>query len=102
MEAEEIRYFAALLPFHVMNLDEGMKYLGFYLKPNNHRKADWLWLIAKLEKWLQVWSHKWLSQAGRLVLIKSMLEAIPIYWMSFSWIPKGILEKDQKICFSYL
>jgi hypothetical protein len=61
-----------------------------------------MWLIAKLEKRLKGWSYKWLSRAGRLVLIKSVLEAIPVYWMSLSWIPKGILEKARKLSFSYL
>jgi hypothetical protein len=61
-----------------------------------------MWLLAKLEKRLKVWSNKWLSRAGRLVLIKTVLEAIPVYWMSLSWIPKGILEKERRMSFSYL
>jgi hypothetical protein len=63
---------------------------------------DWIWLIAKLEKRLHVWIHRWLSRAWRLVLIKLVLEAISVYWMSLSWIPKVILEKVCKICFTYL
>ena len=86
----------------MLELEAGLKYLGFQLKPNDYRKKDCTWLISKLEKKLKVWSHKWLSSAGRLVLIKSVLEAIPVYWISLSWIPKGILEKARKICFSYL
>jgi hypothetical protein len=27
--------------------------------------------------------------------MKVVLEAIPVYWMSLSWIPKGILEKIE-------
>ena len=27
---------------------------------------------------------------------------IPIYWMSLAWIPKGVLEKVQRICFKFL
>jgi hypothetical protein len=83
-------------------LDEGLKYLGFQLKPNDYRKFDWLWLIEKLEKILKVWSHRWLSWVGRLVLVKVVLEVIPVYWMSLAWIPKGILEKVRRLCFSYL
>jgi len=29
---------------------------------------------------------------GRMNLTKAVLEAIPIYWMYLSWIPKGVLE----------
>lgn len=32
------------------SLDEGFKYLGFVLKPNNYRIVDWLWLVQKVEK----------------------------------------------------
>jgi hypothetical protein len=80
----------------------GMKYLGFHLKPNNYKKVDWLWLIEKLEKRLNIWSHKWLSKVGRLVLVKFVLEAIPVYWMSLAWIPKGILERTRKLCSKFL
>lgn len=36
------------------------------------------------------------------MLIKSVLEAIPVYWMALSWIPKGTLEKAKRPCFTYL
>jgi hypothetical protein len=99
LDGGESLFITSRLPFQVFDLDEGLKYLGFQLKPNDYRKTDWLWLIAKLEKILKVWSHRWLSRAGRLVLVKAVLEAIPVYWMSLSWIPKGILEKVRRLVF---
>ena len=39
---------------------------------------------------------------GRLVLVKSVLEAIPVYWMPLSWIPKGIMEAARRTCFRFL
>jgi hypothetical protein len=76
--------------------------LGFPLKPHAYKKQDWKWLLKKLDKRLKVWSHKWISRAGRLILVKSVLEAIPVYWISLSWIPKGILEAARKIYFRFL
>jgi len=35
-------------------------------------------------------------------LVKSVLEAIPVYWLSLAWIPKGILETIRRICFRFL
>eukprot|EP00253_Pinus_taeda_P036677 PITA_36677 len=81
---------------------DGIKYLGFRLKPNGYRIVDWLWLIAKVEKRLQVWYHRYLSRAGRLILIKAVIEATPVYWMALTWIPKGILNRLQHICSRFL
>jgi hypothetical protein len=39
---------------------------------------------------------------GRLILVKSVLEAISVYWMSLAWIPKGILGKVRHTCFRFL
>ena len=35
-------------------------------------------------------------------MVKSVLESIPMYWMSLAWIPKSILEKTRKICAKFL
>ena len=99
---EEIQELSRVFPFNLVGIDEGLKYLGFCLKPNDYHKHDWNWLIEKLEKRLKQWSHKWLSKAGRLVLVKLVLEAIPVYWMSLAWIPKGIMEVARIICFMFL
>jgi len=98
----EIARLKSFFPFETKSIDEGLKYLGFNLKPNCYKKVDWLWLLEKLDKKLKLWSHKWLSRAGRLVLVKSVLEAIPVYWMSLSWIPKGVLSSYRRLCFQFL
>jgi hypothetical protein len=99
---EERLIFRQFFPFEEKKLYDGLKYLGFILKPIDYRKEDWKWLLKILEKRLNLWSHRCLSRAGRLVLVKSVLEAIPIYWMSLSWIPKGILEAARKLTFRFL
>jgi hypothetical protein len=100
-EEEELAHYT-FFPFERRALDDGLKYLGFNLKPNDYRKEDWKWLLKKLDKRLNTWSHRWLSRAGRLVLVKSVLEAIPVYWMSLSWIPKGILDAARKLSSKFL
>eukprot|EP00253_Pinus_taeda_P025252 PITA_25252 len=64
--------------------------------------TDWVWLITKVEKRLQVWYHRYLSRAGRLILIKFVIEATPVYWMALAWIPRGILSRLQSICCRFL
>jgi hypothetical protein len=56
-----------------VSIDEGMKYLGFYIKPNNYRVADWKWLIQKVEKRIGNWTFCWISLGGRLILTKYVL-----------------------------
>jgi hypothetical protein len=53
-----------------VSIDQGMKYLGFYLKPNNYRVTDWKWMIQKVEKRIGNWTFRWLSLGGRLILAK--------------------------------
>eukprot|EP00253_Pinus_taeda_P033720 PITA_33720 len=89
-------------PYIIHPMDRGLKYLGFWLKPSSQRIADWVWLVNKLEKRLTYWSHRYLSRAERLVLIKSVLEATPVFWMALAWIPRHILARLQQICNKYL
>jgi hypothetical protein len=37
-------------PFQHLDMSEGIKYLGFNLKPNSYGKEDWWWLVSKIEK----------------------------------------------------
>jgi hypothetical protein len=47
---EELGAFRQHFPFVEKKLEEGLKYLGFVLKPNDYRKEDWNWLLKKMEK----------------------------------------------------
>eukprot|EP00253_Pinus_taeda_P003262 PITA_03262 len=69
---QERTYALQRFPFISLSLAYGIKYLGY------------------------------LSRAGRLVLIKAVIEATPVYWMTLAWIPRGILNRLQKICARFL
>jgi len=79
MSLIDVGFYGEVFPYEQQDLDLGLKYLGFQLKPNKYKKEDWSWLIAKLERTLKVWSYRGLSRSGCLVLVKSYLEAIPVY-----------------------
>jgi hypothetical protein len=70
-----------------------MKYLGFFLKPNNYRVNDWMWLLKKIEKRIENWTFRWLSLGGRLTLANSFLQSIPFYWLSLVKIPSSMLHQ---------
>ena len=84
------------------NIGDGLNYLGFHIKLNDYQIKDWNWLIAKEEQRINTWYHRWLSRAGCLVLIKSILEAILVYWMSLAWIPIGVTKRITIICRNFL
>jgi hypothetical protein len=102
MEADELSFYQTLFPYEIRDLDLGLKYLRFQLKPNFYMKSYWFWRLANLEKRLKSWSYRFLSRAGRLVLFKYVLESIHVYWMSLAWISKGFLEKIRRIWFKFL
>jgi hypothetical protein len=67
-----------------------------------YQTQDQQWLIAKLEKKLNLWCNHWLSRGEQLILVKVVLEAIPMYWMSLAWIPKGALESIRRLCYKFI
>jgi len=58
--------------------------------------------MDNIEKTLNPWCNSWLSFGGNLVLIKFVVESILVYWMYLAWIPKGILEKIQQLCYKFI
>ena len=50
MEDLKIQRYSILFPFELIFLDEGLKYLGFKLKPNHYKREDWNCILAKSRK----------------------------------------------------
>jgi hypothetical protein len=61
-----------------------MKYLGMHLNSGPIRQADWQDLINKVEKRIQNWAFRALNAPGRLILLKSVIQALPIFRQSVS------------------
>ena len=61
-----------------------------------------MWLLSRIEKGVNFWCNHWISRGGRLVLIKSILEDILVYWHLLDHIPNGILDRIRKVYFNYL
>jgi len=84
--------FKEILPFTFSDLTLGFKYLGYFLKTGIHKEEDWSWLLTKVEKRIGHWCNRWLSLGGRYILLKSVLESQPVYWMSLAAIPFSVLN----------
>jgi hypothetical protein len=49
-----------------------------------------------------IWCLKWISLGGRYILVKSVLEGLPVYWLSVTRIPCAILDKIRRRSFIFL
>lgn len=68
--------------------DLPIKYLGIPLHHDKLRREDIQPLIDKILRRIEGWKGKLLSQAARIVLIKTCLASIPVYLLSFIKFPK--------------
>lgn len=75
----ETHYAILWFNFTLLRMVEGISYLGYKLKPLGYKIADWVWLIEKLEKSLNMWYLKYLSRDSIITLIKVVLEATHVY-----------------------
>jgi hypothetical protein len=74
-----------------------MKYLGIPLIDRACKMATWEGVINKLQERVKNWTYTTLNLAGRLILTKAVLQAIPAYMMSVFLAPKGVLQKKRAI-----
>nr|GFA57705.1 RNA-directed DNA polymerase, eukaryota [Tanacetum cinerariifolium] len=75
-------------PFH---------YLGVTVGECMSRKSAWVGLVNKLQARLSKWKVKTISIGVILTLLKSVLGASPIYYMSIFKVPKGVLKIMESI-----
>ncbi|MCH79404.1 LINE-1 reverse transcriptase like [Trifolium medium] len=68
------------------------KYLGLPVGANPKRLSTWEPLLDYLNKRLNSWGKKHISFGGRIVLINSVLNSIPIFYMSFLKMPIQVVK----------
>lgn len=79
-----------------------LKYLGLPLGASPHRKLSWKPVIEKIKLRLAGWKRRFLSYAGRLTLIKTVLSSLPVYYLSLFKIPEGIAKEIEQLQASFL
>jgi hypothetical protein len=72
-------------------------YLGLPVGANPRRIATWEPLILSLRKRLGCWTNRFLSLGGRITLLNSVLNAIPIFYLSFLKIPIQVWKIIKRI-----
>ncbi|KAL9671257.1 hypothetical protein QQ045_008825 [Rhodiola kirilowii] len=79
-----------------------VRYLGFPLTSRSISAHDCSIIIQRIIKKLGFWSNKFLSRAGKRVLIQSVLQAIVFYWARICILPKTVLKTINAICARFL
>lgn len=68
-------------------------YLGVPIGDNMNKCSAWKPILWKIQNKLASWKARTLSRAGRLTLIKSVLNSLLVYYMSLFKMPKAIAHK---------
>lgn len=78
------------------------KFLGVKVGDSPRKLSMWKDLISHLRRRLAVWRGILLNIAGRMCLIKFVLNAIPIYSLYFYKVPSKVLKEIRTIQTNFL
>ena len=79
-----------------------MKNLGMPLGTYFKTASIWNLILEKMEKKLSRWKCLYLSEGGRLMLLKSTLLSLPTYFLSLLTIPKAVAARLESIQRNFL
>ncbi|XP_019248784.1 PREDICTED: uncharacterized protein LOC109228056 [Nicotiana attenuata] len=90
---QAVGFFKRELPF---------KYLGIPLSTKRISMTQCQPLVDKILGRITSWTSRYLSNAGRLQLIKTVLFSIQIYWSQIFVLPKKLIKKIEVVCRTFL
>ena len=67
-------------------------YLGIEVGGNSRKEKFWEPVLNKLKSRLNVWKGRFLSMAGRICLVKSVITAVPLYYLSLFKASKSVCK----------
>lgn len=79
-----------------------VRYLGLPLLTKRMTVLDYLPLTEKIRKRVSSWTGRFLSYAGRLQLINSVIMSLTNFWMAAFRLPSGCIKEIERICSSFL
>ena len=95
-----IRGFSAMLNCDVMK--SPFKYLRMHVGECHKRAAFWVGVLDIIKSRLGRWKGRFLSLAGRICLIKSILSSIPLFYVSLYKVPSLVLKEIVKLQRNFL
>lgn len=95
-----IEHMAAVFGCRVASLP--ISYLGPPLGAKAASKTIWNPVIERMRKKLSTWKGRHLSKGGKMVLLRSVLSNMPIYFMSVFLAPRSIVKQLDQIQRNFL
>ena len=96
------RHIADLSTVKAASIDNRIKYLGYFLKPNIYLKSDWNWLLNKLQRKIEGWTSRWISLGGQLTVSIIVLQSVSVYWFLVMHILVRVFTNICRTLFNYL
>lgn len=100
MKQEDVDQIVGSTGFKVSSLP--VRYLGVPLVSRKLTLKDCEPLMKKLKDKVLHWSSKFLSFAGRLQLIQTVLYGTCAYWFRHFMLPKAVIKQIEKLCSAFL
>lgn len=79
-----------------------VRYLGLPLMTKAMNKQDYLPLVERIRGKINTWTCRFLTYAGRLQLIQSVLMSIVNFWSSVFRLPGKCMEEVEHLCAFFL
>ncbi|XP_031107504.1 uncharacterized protein LOC116012168 [Ipomoea triloba] len=77
------------------------KYLGLPMMIGRNKKEIMSFIKQRIVNRIHGWNHRFISRAGREILLKTVLQALPTYAMGVFLMPKGLVKDIEMITNSY-
>jgi len=84
------------LGFEASSTWSTFKYLGLPISQKRPTSKDWLPQLEKFKAKIQAWGFSWLNVAGKTVLIKSVLNSLPLFQFASLLAPASILNRMEE------
>eukprot|EP00253_Pinus_taeda_P007997 PITA_07997 len=91
---------ARILGFTIASLPS--KYLGAPMIASALKHSSWTDLLDKFEAKLSLWTYRSLNMASRVILIKAILQSLPLYLFSLLEAPKWIIKAIRNLQRNFL
>lgn len=86
---------------NIMEATTNTTYLGLPNMMGRSKSSTLSFLKDKVRKKIQTWDGRWISQAGREVLVKAVIQYLPTYAMSVFLLPMDIIKEFERMFSKY-